>query len=96
LSNVFICPSNSLNLPVNKYKHILEVLHVPEMAKNLLVFKKSGLNIHVVKEIFIKNKRRNKITNFVVDNGLFKIGQYLIDDRTLAPYLLIKEAKNHI
>jgi hypothetical protein len=66
------------------------------MAKNLLVFKKSGLNIHVVKEIFIKNKRRNKITNFVVDNGLFKIGQYLIDDRTLAPYLLIKEAKNHI
>ena len=79
-----------------EYKHIHKVLHVPKMAKNLLMFKKSSLNIHVAKEVFIKSKKRNKITNFIVDNGLFKISQYLTDDRTLAPYLLIKEAKNHV
>jgi hypothetical protein len=69
------------------------MLHVVEKAKNKLLaqmFKETG--IHVAKEIFIKNKERNKTTNLVVVIGLFKIGQHLGDDRALASYLLNKEA----
>jgi hypothetical protein len=35
----------------------------------------------------LKTKKGKRITNLIINNGLFKIGQHSADDRVLASYL---------
>ena len=58
-------------------KKIINVRHVPRMAKNLLSvqeFRKVGFGIHLGQDIYIEDKHGKRVTHLEEINGLFKIG----------------------
>ena len=50
------------------------------------------MGIHLPNFLYIEDNKRNKITNFIEVNGLFKIGQHSANDRVLTTYLSNMEA----
>ena len=78
------------------FKKITNVLHVPRMTKNLLSsqeFRKATFGIHLEQDIYIEDKHGKRVIHLEEINGLFKIGNYLQDDKALTSYSSIDVPK---